>query len=343
MIKTGKLEVSDRVVMGLLIAITALCALLLLLSDGSSKLLSGSVFQSYIPYLSLLFISFIIGSNLDNQIVRFLLIFITIESLIIIYQYSVGITGFGYNNYEANELGEDLLYYSRPNGLSIGTSSVAIKLLILFRYMIDKVKIFGPNWVKIVLLINSMALLFTFNRTVMACIFAFFVFTMFKRLRTEKYAGLILVGVIITVLAFSSVILSQVFRDRDILSEVAYRMAVYDKGLLFIKENLVFGNFGTKYYFEQGGRTFHLHNSFLETLASNGIIVMALIVILLIVLIRRGDGKNVLLFSMASILQFGLFWGLSIMDIFLFTNPKNIDASVDKESAEKSELNMNKI
>lgn len=327
-IKSGKITF-------IIIAISVLSLINLLFGITSVKEIDdSSLIQLYIPYLSLLLGAYIIGDKLDNQVLKFIVYLTAIESIIVILQYITGNTGFGYNSYTKNETYGELLYYSRPNGLSTNSSIVAQKLMISLWLLLNS-KFFTWKQNKIVTIILLTAIVLTFNRTViLTLIISYFILSPIVTLKQRIWLSVIILPFS---LIYINPIKNQILRGSEGVSIESFtRYSIYKNGLTFIKANPIFGNNSVKYFYEESGRIFHLHNSYLETAASNGIPIFLGLVLMLFFLLKK---KNFFLIPLIiySLFQFGIFWGISFLDIALFFNERTNKKrdQLDKETDPK--------
>ena len=76
-----------------------------------------------------------------------------------------------------------------------------------------------------------------------------------------------------------------------------------------------FGNMSVKLWYNHEGTLFHAHNSFVETLASNGIFIFLLYMFFVLKNLNRYNAKFVMPILVLSVLQYGIFWGISFLDI----------------------------
>lgn len=316
-------KIKSRNIFFIVLSISLFCFINLIIGFDNASILNegSSSLQLYIPYLSLLIFALLIGQNLNNEIFKYLILFTAFECFIIFIQFISGSTGFFYNSYEMNNEVSDLIYYRRPNGLSTNSSIVGQKILVSIWFLINT-KFINFKYKKIIYLLLILGLVLTFNRTViLTLVISFFVFTK-KVSKRIKFYSLIIVTIISTL--FSNFFINQFLRGSVELNlEEFTRYKVFNSGLEFISNNPIFGNYSVKYFYEYGGRLFHLHNSYLQTLSSNGIPISILVLFLIIVLLKKRN-TFLLPFLIYSIFQYGLFWGLSILDILIFyKNEKN--------------------
>ena len=97
--------------------------------------------------------------------------------------------------------------------------------------------------------------------------------------------------------------------------ELSGRSEIWTFFLLFISDNFIFGNGSVKLYAEGG---MHAHNSFLQLLANNGIVLSFLYIAWLGININKNNFIYVISILIFSTAQYGVFWGTSVMDITLF-------------------------
>ena len=301
----------------LLIIVSILSLFNILIGFNSEKLLNegSSSLQLIVPYLSLLFGAYIIGNYINTQIIKYLIYFTAFECIVILFQFILGETGFWYNSYEKNEAFSELLYYSRPNGFSTNSSVVAQKLLVSIWCLVMSNFISWKNN-KIIFFILLIGLALTFNRTVfLALLVSYFIASGEIKLK-QKIA--VFFTIIILIGVFLNPIKKQFLRGSDeVQIESFTRYKVYENGINYIGNNLLYGNHSIKYFYEENDRLFHLHNSFLQTLASNGLVIFLLVLCIVYLLLVK---KNLFIVPIIvySFLQFGIFWGIGFLDIIIF-------------------------
>lgn len=311
--------ISGKQIGGLILLISCLSLLNIFLGVGNVKILdSGSSSLSlFIPYLSLLIASYLIGNSLNVRVIRYIILLTIFESLVTCWQFSTGRTGFWYNSYQLNTAHADLLYFTRPNGLSGNSSIVAQKVLISTWALLRGLS-FGKvtNFSFIVIL--GIAGVVLFNRTVILTIlFGLIISKEILSPRLKLYGFMLSLPFAVK---YGGDIFRQLFRGSDTVQLESFsRFRIYRDGWNFILENPVLGNNSVKYFYLEGGRQFHLHNSYLEVLASNGIVIGGLCFMLLFLVRKNPFVLPVVIYS---VFQFGAFWGLSFFDVILFYNDK---------------------
>nr|WP_196939971.1 hypothetical protein [Sphingobacterium pedocola] len=132
-------------------------------------------------------------------------------------------------------------------------------------------------------------------------------------------------------------VLDQVFRGKTEV-DLSHRDEIFYFFITFIKENIFFGNFAQKLWYSPSfNELYHAHNSYLETLASAGLFLSIIILILVanLVLKNKNSIKFILPMLVYSLSQYGILWGVSFFDIIFFAilwNSNNIASSMAKTS-----------
>ncbi len=99
------------------------------------------------------------------------------------------------------------------------------------------------------------------------------------------------------------------------------RTLIWANFFQFIEEHPWFGNGSDKLYFREKDpatgteKWVHAHNSFLEIVATHGILLTVFFFLILVFLWRK---KNIVFLATLfffSLFQYGIFWGISILDI----------------------------
>lgn len=287
------------------------------------------------PSAILLFATYYIAINLTRRDLNALLVFIIIEACIVFLEYYFGVTTFFTSLDRYRELGgmsnNSLLYSFRPMGVSENSSILAVKLflglLIVYynrNYFNEKMKILIPS----ILLIG---LFFSFNRTAFVAIIMFYLAVTIKFYLTQAQSRKvfyikIFIFLFFIFLAFFisyyffDIIYMQFTRNNtdDILTG---RGEIWHSFRIFIENNILFGNGSYKLYlpFYHGGWVMaHAHNSYLELIATNGIIISLFYFVLILKNIRLDNIIYIIAFLTYSLAQYFIFWGISIQDIMFF-------------------------
>ncbi len=298
-----------------------------------------------IPQTLLMLASYLIAIRLTDSDIKILILLITFECFFGFMEFTLGVKTF-FSGLEANTEVRDAsyLYYRSVFGLSDNSSSFAVKVLLAY-LLVYFIHWRGrtANVVKIILLAG---LLLSFNRTSIAAViffhglnFAMLFSNTLKRMLTLKVSrmnlylllGALFAIVILIVLVFTNIdlVINQFTRGTQRF-EMTGRERTWVRYIDFISQNLWLGNGSHKYYIFHPGdlRPYHAHNSYLQMLATHGIIVFLLYLLLIVVNIRKINISFVLTLALYSLSQYGIFWGISLTDIILFTflfkkNPTN--------------------
>lgn len=103
------------------------------------------------------------------------------------------------------------------------------------------------------------------------------------------------------------------------------RTLIWANFLQFIEQNLWFGNGSDKLYFKEIDhenkkfKLVHAHNSYLEFLATHGLILSGFFGFILLYLWRRKNIIFIVSILFFSIFQYGIFWGFSLLDLVFVT------------------------
>lgn len=294
-----------------------------------------------IPYFFLLPLTYLLARQANRSTLHFILLFILIECGFVFYEYALHINSiFSSINKFSISGGETLLYDRRAFGLSDNSSSMASKLVIGF-LIIDYIKL-NRAFAIIARALLFVALIMTFNRTALGVVFIYGAFQMasvykeffFDLLKLKStYWRLVIIGIsflaIITATALAFInageILEQLTRGKGTI-DFSGREIIWPRFFDFIKENLWLGNGSFKYYvpygnhFDTSGNVVmaHAHNSFLELVASNGLIISLFYFALIILNTNKKNRPYIIAFIIFSITQYEIFWGISLSDVVFF-------------------------
>lgn len=317
---------------------TLIISLIVLLSLLNSLLgfTSDSNLSQLFPYTALMFLGYFFAKTLKTSDLKIIIFLISIESIIVIAQHFMEINTFFPELIKEtslpSQINEDLLYYNRALGLSTNSSVAALKFLLGF-ILIDYLKLNGKLFVAIKTIL-FVGLFYTFNRTVLAVLIAYLVaglvlpileiITDLLEYRIKKksflvalFGGLFLILFMLLVIMKIDVIITQITLDKGM--DLSGRELIWADFIQFIKENLLFGNHSSKYYFaDYYSGPIHAHNSFLQIMANHGIIITLLFLLLILVNITKKNVMFVFTLLLYSLFQYGVFWGISITDIVLF-------------------------
>lgn len=164
----------------------------------------------------------------------------------------------------------------------------------------------------------------TFNRTSIVSTLVFGLILYYPKLKKINFKQFLLSTVVVITggIVFYrnlNTILFQFFAGEGEV-DLSGRDMVFPAFLNFIENNLLFGNFVDKVWMELSpGRIYHAHNSFLETMASLGIILSVLFFIYLYKIIPKKSLLYIIPIFVYSMFQYGIFWGVSYLDIVFFS------------------------
>jgi hypothetical protein len=291
---------------------------------------------NFLPYTVAMPIAYYIAKHIRKKDFKLLVFFILIEALVVFVQYFSGVNTFfsGIENINQTLEGKaDLLYYRRPFGLSMNSSVVAYKLLLAY-LIVDYLKLKNLFYlaVRVILLC---AIFFTFNRTVFLVLLIYFAFSIIRtygsvieqllqrrifkyQIKYVLYAFLGVAAMLLIFFLYKDSIVNQVTRGRNDSVDLSGRDHIWAGFIEFIEANPLWGNGGEKYAVLHGESMAHGHNSFLQIAATHGLIIASLFVFMIL---RNLKGNNlifILVILTYSMFQYGIFWGVSLMDIFLF-------------------------
>lgn len=255
---------------------------------------------------------------------KILLSLIAIECLVGCYEFSLGIRSVfpAINNATTPILEQGMWYSHRVYGLSTNSSVLALKVLagmLLIQFYDFK----GVKW-NIIQIVFWLAVLITFNRTVIITlgVFYFLNFSLRamdniskKRRHLARLVFLSIVSIVAVVFAtfyFDSIV-HQFTRDKGV--DLSGRDTIWLYFSEFIANNLWMGNGTIKFLTEEGK---HGHNSFLQMLATNGLVISVFYFTLIFININRKNVVVIAAIIVYSLTQYGIFWGISMLDILLY-------------------------
>ncbi len=311
--------------LALIIVIVALSIFNFVFSINSINSEYSGSFLAMWPYAILMIPTYIIASTLQKKDLYFLIVFVLFEVGIGILEYIMGRTTFFHTGLGSGVLDVDseLLYNKRVLGISTNSSGFSSKILLALMCLCWLKDYFAKKWFIFSLVLLIIGLFITFNRTSIlgACFFLmlYWIIQIPKRKRIFFLMFACLV-ILCTILYFRDVVFIQFFRSDtfDWTIVLAHRDVIFAKYLSFIKENLWWGNGSSKYWIPYLGAQAHAHNSFLMTLAANGVIISCFYFILLFVNRSIKIFPYIFTFIAISLTQYSIFWGISWNDIFLF-------------------------
>lgn len=291
--------------------------------------------KDLIPYSLFILVSYFFGISVNQRVLKFIVYLVIFEIFIGVLEYFSGTRSFIPSVKEAvsgdNPFGfRGMLYYSRVSGLSSNSSVLAIKafVAILLVHFLN----FKSKRKEILLyVLLGIGLLITFTRSVYVAVAVFVLLANFIVIKTtiirffkgkSKWFYLVLVLLFIPAIGFliskKDVLFRQLNRGRKSI-DLSSRDIVYEKFSGFIKEHLIFGNGSYKIWINIDNKIFHAHNVYMQTIATNGIIIATLFFLIILININRTNFKYVFPILVISIFQYAIFWGISFTDLIFFS------------------------
>jgi len=280
--------------------------------------------SNVIPYFIVYLLTFYISSKLTDKDLRILIWIIFIEILFVFFEFYNGINTIFTSNIDyRNGLSYEYLYFFRPHGLSSGSSTISYKIMIML-ILIDYLKLNTTTLFKILKYVGLLAMIITFNRTVIIAMTLYYLMKNYKIFLNFRniFIAIILIS---TVLYYNfelilGIIDSQFNRGKDTL-DLSYRDVIWLNNFNFIENNILFGNNSIKYLtlLDVYDELEHAHNSFIQILSTNGIVIFMLYVFLIVFNLKKTNFIYIVPFLIYSTYQYGIFWAISIVDIiFLY-------------------------
>lgn len=283
----------------------------------------------YIPFLLLMIITLLASNHFTKKDSKILIYLITFESLVVILEASLGVSTIFTSLPNYREVGQSsLLYQNRPLGLSLNSSAIALKIFVAF-LLITYHKFHG-KLITFSVIVLSIACVLTFNRTVIITLILFYAlyYTFYiKELKFKKpyiaILGISLVLISLVLIFYSNeiseTILAQFSRNKGKI-ELSGRDKIWKLFTDFIQQNFQIGNGSFKYkvFPNNTDHSAHGHNSFLQVLATHGFYIFLLYIALIIKNLNKNNFIFVFGFILFSMAQYGVFWGISLMDIVFF-------------------------
>ncbi len=318
--RTGQVRLSPNLIIVILIVLLALI-------NRAIHPFQTATISNLFPFILLLPLTYLIAIKLNRTDLKVLIILIFIEGIVVMAEYAAGVSTFftGLGNYMEFDTGE-LLYFKRPLGLSENSSNIAGKL-ILGLILIDFVN-WKNTWSRVMQLVMIVALFLTFNRTafvVLAAYFAMRYLPGFLSMRWKIYKvvfvstlGMVMFGLAVYWFALNfEEVYVQLTRNQGKI-ELAGRELIWVEFASFIKENWFFGNGSYKLMLPYHQKLAHSHNSFLQVLATHGLIITMAYLYLIVRNLTKRNLVFVVAICLYSMAQYGIFWGISLMDIIFF-------------------------
>lgn len=288
----------------------------------------------FVPYTVLMIPGFFIAKFIKKIDLKIIVLFILFESLVSIIEYVLGISTIFYkSDFYVKYKVYKFFYFTRTYGLSSNSSIFALKLLLAI-LLIDYFDLF-KKYKTLIMIVLFFGILFSFSRTVIIVLvfyyvmqlIAFFIKTIsnpHQKFKFSKYfyftsamIFVIFIFISISINISKNPFYNQITRGKNHI-ELSGREEIWPQFIDEIKSNLIFGNHSKKFLANYRGGKIHAHNSFLQTLANNGIIIFVFFILLLLININKNNILYILTLTLYSMTQYGYFWGISLTDIILF-------------------------
>lgn len=297
------------------------------LGGGDCILLEPGILE-IIPYALLIFITIWAAKVCDIRILKWIIILSVFEIFVGIGELCLGVNSlFPDSTVEMGEFREGaLLYNFKVNGLGVNSTSIGYKsflsLLIYERFPECR---FMKRWLFILLCIVGTIL--SFNRTIMIGIAMYFGMFLLKK-ENRKYFVLLAIAILGLFLyiptLYDDVILQITRGGTDAANLLSGREDIFPLYMSFIKQNFFLGNGSFKLFFMSSGVMLHAHNAYLQTVATNGIIISFFYVILISVLVNRYNYRYAIPILVCGLSQTFILWGTSLPDFIFYVLMVNI-------------------
>lgn len=282
-----------------------------------------SIFSTKAPFFLLVPFTILVSMVMNRTDFQVLIALIFVEALVVFLEYAMGVSTFFTSLERFTEIGSSALwYYNKPLGLSLNSSAIALKLFIAF-LLVDMMKMKGILSV-ISRGVFVIGMFLTFNRSVLIALLSFLILrTLFYFLQNKvssikwtfalMLASTVFVVSIVFTIIYWDVLVSQMTRNTGKV-ELSGREKIWSYFLGFISENPLFGNHSRKLYWGD----YHAHNSFIQLVANNGILISLVYFYMIIRKIKMNNIIYILSILIYSTFQYGIFWGISLLDIVFF-------------------------
>lgn len=310
------------------LSICCLCIFVLSFINQTIGFLNGYIPQSFLeflPYSFLILVTIQLAKNIDERVYLIFVYCLIVDIFVGIYQKMNGIVSF-YDISQVLVEGDDMLYNTKVYGLSTNSSGFSEKVfLVLMVYQhYDFNKKISPYFFYPIIIVG---LLLSFNRSALlgAIVFAFIALVQSKK--TTKLLIMLFLGSVILLFFIvkydlTEVVVKQFLRGHEDIASAGFseREIIYPYFVDFISNHLWLGNNSYKLLIDMGdGRILHAHNSYLQTLATNGLIVFLFYCYLIFHKLTLKNIKIIFPFLIFSIFQTFILWGISLGDLILYS------------------------
>lgn len=269
-----------------------------------------------IPYSVFIVLTILAAKVTDERVMKWLVIITIIEICVAVAQRFLGINSF-YAVSEREIIDTDILYDLKVNGLHNNSSGLgynAFLLIILYEYF-PVSRVVKRYWIYMFAIVG---IVLSFNRTAMIGLLTFGILSSFK----NKKLLLLYTIILVFVIHFGAVefLVEQMTRGTSELSGNALsgRDAVFPWYWGFFTTHLLEGNHSFKLYLTIDGLQFHAHNAYLQTLATNGLVISMLYFWIIFRKIDKLNYRFVIPILACGLFQSFFLWGASYNDFVLW-------------------------
>jgi hypothetical protein len=279
---------------------------------------------------AMLLLCALMGRSFSSATIRWLIAFFCLEAAICCAQMllrrpyvfdgqremilNAGVTQWGSN---------DLLYFNRVYGLSTNSSVAAQKFMLGILLLFDKAA--GVRrWRTTALVLFSVGLYATFNRTTLFAVFVFLgikaVAVVFRASRRRQVQVLCIAALAAAATALNWRRIETQFLRGNIdssLVEDSGRSSLWHAARDAMAAHPIVGNLSQRFMVFEDGEWFHLHSSWLQLVVDHGLVGWFLITHSLSLITRRNFASFCAI-GLYSLVQFGLFGKISLINIVFY-------------------------
>lgn len=306
--------------------------------------------KDLIPYTLLMGVTIYLSRFFSQRDAMVILGLLSIEVIVGVYEFAMGVnTIFTELATFRDQSGSSLLYFKRVFGLSANSSALAEKILIGF-FLLYGFRLFSSWWGKLVFGILLVGVVVTFSRTLISTGLVLLMLLLMQK-SLMKYRSVFSWSLVLLVVAISvgSVVFGWIqfgeqfvaeFTRKQGQIEITGRGDIWANFIHFWMDSPVSGNGSFKLWLGE----YHAHNSFLQTLASQGVIIFFLLMIFVFRNIHSHNYWIVIPVFFYSLTQYGIFWGVSLFDLvffhFLLHHYEQKDEKIENSSFSTNEAKL---
>ncbi len=277
-----------------------------------------------LPYAFLMVVTIYLSRFLTKRDLFMLCLFFGLEVMVGVVEFVRGVnTVFTFHPNFESELNDSLLYFRRVYGLSHNSSALAEKSFLGLGIILTT-----PTWRKwfgkLMIPLFLIGLIITFARTAMVAtgvMLLVWVGVVFSERHKSAGSWLALVsvllismfGLVFVAIEYTDIIVNQFTRSTGGV-ELTGRGKIWSDFWSFFLANPLWGNGSFKLWLKD----YHAHSSYLETLASHGLIVSFPFFLFVL---RNINYRNLIFVAgvlVYGIAQYAFFWGISLFDLVFF-------------------------